>query len=306
MSFDVQILGSNSAAPAHGRHHTAQSVRIQNQQFLVDCGEGTQLQMKTFDVKKNRLEAIFISHLHGDHYLGLMGLLSTMHLNGRKQAIDLYGPIGLAEIITIQLKYSNTRLNYPLNFHELSGTASQLILENEFLTVHTIPLNHRIQCNGYLFKEKPKPRKMIKEKLMEANLSVAHINRLKNGEDIFDEEGKLLYSLKEFTLAAKRSRSYAYCSDTLYDESIIPIIQGVDLLYHESTFLHDMLERAQQTHHTTCKQAGQMASKAQVGQLILGHFSNRYRELSPLLIEAKSEFENSVLGEEGLIFSVKE
>jgi len=306
LSFDIQILGSNSAAPAHGRHHTAQSVRIQNQQFLVDCGEGTQLQMKEFDVKKNRLDAIFISHLHGDHYLGLMGLLSTMHLNGRKQSLDLYGPIGLADIITIQLKYSNTRLNYLLNFHELSGAESELIMENEQLTVHTIPLNHRIQCNGFLFREKPKARKMIKEKLMAANLSVAHINKLKMGVDVLNEEGKVMYAVKDFTLPAKRSRSYAYCSDTRYDESIIPIIKGVDLLYHEATFLHDMLERAKQTHHTTCKEAGIMAKKAEVGQLILGHFSNRYKVLSPLLEEAKKEFKDSLLGEEGLIFSVEE
>lgn len=306
MSFEVQILGSNSAAPAHGRHHTAQSVRIQNQHFLVDCGEGTQLQMKAFGVKKNRLSHIFISHLHGDHFLGLMGLLSTMHLNGRKQDLYLYGPIGLAEIITIQLKYSNTRLHYKIHFKELRSPTSEIIMENEHLTVHTIPLNHRIQCNGFLFKEKPKPRKMVKDKVLSANLGVAQINTLKKGVDFHDEDGKLLYSVKDFTLPAKRSRSYAYCSDTLYDEVILPIIKGVDLLYHEATFLHEMIDRAEQTHHTTCRQAGIMAQKAEVGQLILGHFSNRYKELTPLLAEAKEEFPNVVLGEEGLTFSVDE
>ncbi|MFQ3213010.1 MAG: ribonuclease Z [Marivirga sp.] len=306
MSFEIQILGSNAAAPAHGRHHTAQSVRIQNNQYLVDCGEGTQLRMKAFGIKKNRLSHIFISHLHGDHYLGLMGLLSTMHLNGRKQAIDLYGPVGLAEIITIQLKYSNTRLSYPIHFHELASEKSVLIMENEHVTVHTIPLNHRIACNGFLFREKLKPRKMIKEKLLAASLGVAQINRLKAGEDVLDENGQLLYAFTDFTLPPKRSRSYAYCSDTLYDEAILPIIKGVDLLYHEATFLHDMLDRAQQTHHTTCKQAATMAKKAAVGQLILGHFSNRYKELLPLLAEARREFPDTVLGEEGLIFSVQE
>ena len=306
MSFEVQILGSNSAAPAHGRHHTAQSVRIQSYQFLVDCGEGTQLQMRRYGVKKNRLSHIFISHLHGDHYLGLMGLLSTMHLNGRKQAIDLYGPIGLAEIITTQLKYSNTKLSYPLHFHEIKESSSTLILDLPQLSVYTIPLSHRIQCNGFLFKEKLKPRKLIKEKLAEVSMKVAHMNSLKRGEDVMDENGELLYAVSDFTMPPKRSRSYAYCSDTIYHEDILPIIKEVDLLYHESTFLHDQLERAQHTFHTTCKQAATMAKKANVGELILGHFSNRYKELEPLLAEAKQEFPYCSLGIEGTTFSVEE
>ena len=232
MSFEVQILGSNSAAPAHGRHHTAQSVRIQSYQFLVDCGEGTQLQMRKYGVKKNRLSHIFISHLHGDHYLGLMGLLSTMHLNGRKQAIDLYGPIGLAEIITTQLKYSNTKLSYPLHFHEIKETNSTLILDLPQLSVYTIPLSHRIQCNGFLFKEKLKPRKLIKEKLAEVSMKVAHMNSLKRGEDVMDENGELLYAVSDFTMPPKRSRSYAYCSDTIYHEDILPIIKEVDINFY--------------------------------------------------------------------------
>ncbi len=306
MPFEVQILGSNSAAPAHGRHHTAQSVRIQNHQFLVDCGEGTQLQMKRFGVKKNRLSHIFISHLHGDHFLGLMGLLSTMHLNGRKQELSLYGPIGLADIITIQLKYSGTRLNYPLNFTELSSSESEVILDNEQLTVATIPLNHKIYCNGFLFREKPKPRRLIKEKVEGEQLKIVHINTLKNGNDVLNEAGAIIYGVKDFTLPPRKSRSYAFCSDTAYNEAIVPIINQVDLLYHEATFLHEMLSRAEQTFHSTVKQTATIAQKAEVGRLILGHFSNRYKTLEPVLEEAKTIFEHSYLGEEGLTFHVED
>ena len=304
MPFEVQILGSNSAAPAHGRHHTSQSVRIQNYQFLIDCGESAQLQMKRYGVKKNRLSHIFISHLHGDHFLGLMGLLSTMHLNGRKHELTVYGPIGLADIITIQLKYSNTRLSYPLNFVELRSEQSELILDNKVVSVFTIPLKHKIQCNGFLFKEKPKPRKLIKEKIESLDLKIAEINSLKNGEDVLDEDGKLKYSIADFTLPPRKSRSYAFCSDTIYNEEIIPLIKDVDLLYHESTFVHELIDRAKQTFHTTVKQAATIAKKADVHRLILGHFSNRYRELEPLLAEARSEFKESYLGEEGLTFYV--
>ncbi|MBK6266938.1 ribonuclease Z [Marivirga sp. S37H4] len=306
MSFEVYILGSNSAAPAHGRHHTSQMLYIQDQQFMVDCGEGAQMQMKKYGLRKNRLNHIFISHLHGDHYLGLMGLLSTMHLNGRKQDLFLYGPVGLAEIITIQLKHANTKMNYPIHFKELRSPKPELILENEKLTVHTIPLQHRIPCNGFLFREKQKPRKLIKEKIVSNNLSIRHINSLKNGKDIVDENGDIIFRNKDFTRTAKKSRSYAYCSDTKYDESLIPLISEVDLLYHEGTFLHDMLDRAEETFHTTVHQAATIAEKANVGQLIIGHFSNRYRELQPLLEEAKSVFENAHLAEEGRQFTIDE
>lgn len=273
---------------------------------MVDCGEGTQLQMKRYGLRKNRLNHIFISHLHGDHYLGLMGLLSTMHLNGRKHDLYLYGPEGLAEILTLQLKYSNTRLNYPLHFKELRSNSSERIFENNKITVDTIPLQHRIPCNGFLFKEKPKPRKLIKEKIEALDLSIAHINHLKKGRDVYDDTGKLLFNNTDLTLAAKKSRSYAYCSDTKYDESLIPTISGVDLLYHEGTFMHDMLERAEETFHTTALQAGTLAAKAKVGRLLIGHFSNRYKDLSPLLAEAQTIFAETDLAEEGKQFNIAE
>ncbi len=273
---------------------------------MVDCGEGAQLQMKRYGLRKNRLNHIFISHLHGDHYLGLMGLLSTMHLNGRKHDLYLYGPEGLAEIITLQLKYANTRLHYPLHFKELRKSSSERIFENNKITVDTIPLQHRIPCNGFLFREKAKPRKLIKEKIERLKLSISQINHLKAGKDVFDKEGELLYKNIDLTLSAKKSRSYAYCSDTKYDESLIPLISGVDLLYHEGTFLHEMLERAEETFHTTALQAATLATKAQVGRLILGHFSNRYKDLSPLLEEAQTIFKETDLAEEGKQFNIAE
>jgi len=306
LSFEVQILGSNSAAPAHGRHHTAQSVRIQNLQFLVDCGEATQLQMKKYDVKKNRLSHIFISHLHGDHFLGLMGLISTMHLNGRKHELTIFGPVGLAEIITIQLKYSNTRLNYPVNFIELKADVAEVILDNKIVSVSTIPLQHKVACNGFLFKEKPKPWRLIKEKVEQEALSVADINLLKSGKDVKHENGETKYSVSDFTYPPRKSRSYAFCSDTIYWKEIIPLVKNVDMLYHEATFLHDLIDRAQQTYHTTVKQAATIAKKAEADKLIIGHFSNRYKDLTPLLEEALASFPASYLGEEGLTFSIPE
>lgn len=304
MSFEVHILGSNSAAPAHGRHHTSQVLQIQDMQIMIDCGEGTQLQMKRYGLRKNRLSHIFISHLHGDHFLGLMGLLSTMHLNGRKTDLYLYGPIGLSEIIQLHLKYANTRLSYRIHFKELKGDQSELILDHPKITVKTIPLQHRIPCTGFLIKEKPKPKRLRKERVKE--LGVRDINILKRGEDVLDESGNLKFKNSDYTLPAKHSRSYAYCSDTKYNEEIIPLVKDVDLLYHEGTFLHDNLERAEATFHTTAKQAGVFAQKANAGQLLIGHFSNRYKELQPLLEEAKNEFSNTSLAEEGKVFIIEE
>ncbi|WMN07395.1 ribonuclease Z [Marivirga arenosa] len=304
MSFEVHILGSNSAAPAHGRHHTSQVLCIQDLQIMIDCGEATQLQMKKYGLKKNRLSHIFISHLHGDHFLGLIGLLSTMHLNGRKTDLYLYGPVGLSEIIQLHLKYANTRLSYKIHFKELQGEESELILDHPKISVYTIPLQHRIPCTGFLIKEKPKPKKLIKDRISE--LSVQHINTLKKGKDVVDDTGKVIYKNTDYTLPAKKSRSYAYCSDTKYNEDIIPLVDSVDLLYHEGTFLHENLERAEATYHTTAKQAAIFAQKAKVGKLLIGHFSNRYKDLSPILEEAKTEFDNTALAEEGKVFTIEE
>lgn len=305
MSFALKILGSNSAAPAHNRHQTSQLLMIQNHVFLIDCGEGTQMQLSKYKVKFHRINHIFISHLHGDHYLGLMGLISTLHLQGRSADLHIYAPSGLAAIITLQLKYSETILNYKIKFRKLNTAIKEVIFENEVLTIETIPLNHRISCSGFLFREKPKKRRIIKEK-MPPNLSLQHIISLKNGADIYDKKGQLLYSNEALTLPPKKSRAYAYCSDTKYEEQIVAQIYGVDLLYHESTFLSDREDRAAQTYHSTARQAATIAKKAHVGQLLLGHYSIRYKELQPILDEAKQVFDNAKLAIEGEVIEIPE
>lgn len=266
--------------------------------YLIDCGEGTQLQLKRFRIRAQRINNIFISHLHGDHYLGLMGLLSTMHLLGRKKALNLYGPRGLAEIITLQLKYSETVFNYELNFHTIDTEVHGLVHEDDFIRVYSIPLDHRIPCSGFLFEEKQKKRRIIKEKLPE-NFSVRNIVRLKNGEDILDEDGTVLYANTAYTHPPKKSYKYAYCSDTRYNESILPYIHEADMLYHESTFLEEHKDRAENTYHSTAMEAATIAKKAAVGKLLLGHFSIRYKELDPIKAEARTIFENSELAIEG-------
>jgi ribonuclease Z len=297
LTFVLKILGSNSAAPAFNRNPTSQLLHIEQNYFLIDCGEGTQMQLNKYKVRFNRIDYIFISHLHGDHYLGLTGLLSTMHLNKRTEDLYLFGPTGIAEILTLQFKYSDTRLHYKIHFRELTQSR-EMIFENENLTVETIPLNHRIQCTGFLFREKPKRRRLNKAVLPE-NLSLSQIVRLKKGEDIVNAQGNLIYKNEELTLPPKKSRSYAYCSDTRYHEPIIAQIAGVDLLYHESTFLEVEAQRASETFHTTARQAAQIAQQAKVQQLILGHYSSRYKDLSPFLEEARSIFPNTILSIEG-------
>lgn len=298
MSIRVKILGSNSAAPAHRRHQTSQVIFIEGQLYLMDCGEGTQLLLKRYQVKIQKINNIFITHLHGDHYLGVMGLLSTLHLTGRKKSLNLYAPPGLAEIISVQLKYSETVFNYEINFIPIDPTKNIIVHEDDFVSVSTIPLNHRIPCAGFLFTEKPKKRRIIKEKLPE-EFSVRNIIKLKNGEDILDKDGNILFNNLDLTSPAKRTYQYAFCSDTKYDESIIPLIKGVDLLYHESTFTDEHKDRAALTYHSTAKQAATIALKAEVGKLILGHFSIRYMDLEPLRTEARMIFENSDLAIEG-------
>jgi len=305
LSFALTILGSNSATPAYGRNHTAQYLQIQKDYFLIDCGEGTQMQMSKFKCKPLKLTHIFISHLHGDHYLGLMGLLFTMHLLKRKKDLHLYGPSGLAEIITMQLRHSDSRLNYKIVFHKTDDKGFQQIYENKAVEVWSFPLQHRIPCTGFLFKEKTKPIRINKEKLPD-NITLAQIGSLKKGEDVFDGNGNLLHKNKDLTLPPRKSRSYAYCSDTIYDESLVKYIKNADLLYHEATFLDEREKWATKTFHSTTTQAAQIAKNANVGKLIIGHFSARYKELDIFLEQAKQTFPNSVLAIEGSTIEVED
>jgi len=304
MTFEVTILGSSSASPTYQRHPSAQIVNISERFFLIDCGEGTQIQMERYKIKYHRINRIFISHLHGDHFFGLMGLLSTMHLQGRTKELHLYSPKELKEIIDIQLLYSQTKLRYEIIYHNLNADKSEVIFEDEQLTVETIILNHRIPCTGFVFREKRKPRKLIKEQITKYEIPVSAFTSLKMGNDYTHESGNV-YKNDVLTEPSKSARSYAYCSDTAYNESMFPQLKDVDLLYHESTFLHDMLDRANETFHTTAKQAGITAKKTKVKRLLIGHFSARYKELDSLLNEAKTEFPNTDLALEGVKFIIE-
>jgi len=270
---------------------------------MIDCGEGTQLQIKKYKIKLSRINHILISHLHGDHYYGLMGLMSTLHLYGRQSDLHIYGPPGLSDIISLQLKYSATRLSYDIRFHEWTPEKTEVIYDDDKLTITTIPLDHRIHCSGFLFREKPKKRGINKYVVTETLTPVA-ANKLRNGEDIYDEEGNLIYENALATLPPKKPYSYAYCSDTRLIPELANTLKDVDMVYHESTFMDDMRERAATTYHTTARQAAQLAKDANAGQLLLGHFSTRYRDLNPMLAEARSVFEESYLAEEGKKFVV--
>ena len=298
MGFELKILGANSAKPAYNRNQTSQLLTVQNELFLIDCGEGTQLQLNHYKIKVSRIRHILISHLHGDHFFGLIGLISTMHLHCRKTDLNIYGPPGLAEIITMQLKVSCTVLSFPLHFHEINPEKACRIFENDKLTIQTIPMVHRIPCTGFLFREKTKPRRIIKEKIRE-EFSLIDMVSLKSGEDIKDDNGNVVFKNEDYTLPPRKSRSYAYCSDTLYHEGIISHIRGVDLLYHEATFLNDREQRAKETFHATARQAATIAQKAEVGQLLIGHYSSRYKDITPFRTEAREVFDNTILAIEG-------
>ncbi|MCX6291920.1 MAG: ribonuclease Z [Bacteroidetes bacterium] len=304
MIFEVTILGSSSATPIYQRHPTAQVLNIHEHLFLVDCGEGTLIQMNRYRVKFHRINHIFISHLHGDHYLGLMGLLSTMHLQGRANPLHLFAPGDLQEIIGIQLKFSQTVLRYEIIFHPLNPTSPMLIYEDDDIEISTIILNHRIPCTGFLFAEKQRQRKLLKEKLFEYQVPVSAYQDLKNGNDYIREDGRKLLN-SELTGDPRTPRKYAFCSDTSYDERILPHIAGIDLLYHEATFMNDKVERASETFHTTAAQAATIALKANVKRLLIGHFSARYKNLYPLLGEAKEIFSNTTMAMEGDRFLIE-
>ena len=304
MAFEVTILGSSSATPIYNRHPTAQLLNIRQRYFLIDCGEGTLMQLLRYKIKYHKISHIFISHLHGDHYLGLMGLLSTFNLQGRSSSLHLYGQQELMDILELQLRLSNTQLKYHLIFHPVRHYTAEVILENEDLLVRSIVLNHRVPCTGFLFLEKSKPRKLIVAKLQQYKIPFAFYSKIKNGDNFEDDFGNIIFN-KELTEDPPSPRSYAYCSDTIYDENIINDVNNVDLLYHESTFLHENSERARQTYHTTSLQAATIANKAGARKLLLGHFSGRYKDLTPLLEEAKTVFENTELAIEGRKFIVE-
>jgi len=303
MRFEVTILGSNSATPLYGRNHTAQILNCNEVLSLIDCGEGTQLQLQRYGFKVNRIKYIFISHLHGDHYLGLVGLISSMHLNGRKEDLYIYGPKGLMDIINIQLQYSETLLRYNLIFRATDSLQEELILSDSNFEVSSFPLSHRISCTGFLFKEKQRLPRINKERIASLNIPNAYFALLKRGIDYLDPAGNT-YKASDLTLPPLVARSYAFCSDTVYTQHYWPSIQGVDLLYHEATFLHEMLDRAIDTFHTTALQAAEIAKAVGAKKLLIGHFSARYKDLQPLLTESRTVFAHTALAIEGHTFEI--
>jgi len=301
MKFEVTILGSSSATPVFNRNPSAQLLNCNEKCYLIDCGEGTQQQLAKFNLKAARIDYIFISHLHGDHYFGLIGLLSSLHLNGRIKPMQIFGPKPLLEILEIQFKYSDTVLRYPIEFFPIEADEPKQIFENSDLIVKTIVLNHRIPTTGFLFQQKKRQRKLIKDKA--EKVPMAYYTALKKGIDVELPNGEILRN-EDYTVAADPPRAYAYCSDTLFDESYFPTIMGCDTLYHEATFMHDLLDRARETHHTTAQQAAEVANIIGAKKLLIGHFSSRYKTLQMLFEEAQAGFENTELAVEGRTFQL--
>ncbi len=297
-TFELLILGSSSASPSANRNSSSQLLNIAERYFLIDCGEASQIQLRKYKAKFQAIDHIFISHLHGDHFFGLPGLLGSMHLLGRKQALTIYAPKELKELITHINRVSQTTLNYPINWIDTHNEGLQKIFEDNKVEVFSFPLKHRIYCTGFLFREKPLPRKIDKYRLEKLNISTADILLLKAGEDVYNLDGQLIKN-SEATLDPPAVRSYAYCSDTVFDESLVEYIKHVDLLFHESTFLDDMSERAKKTFHSTAKQAAAIAKQAEVKHLLLGHFSARYHELDGFVKEATTVFEACSMATDG-------
>lgn len=295
MSTYLTILGFNSAIPTINSSPTAQLLEMEERSFLIDCGEGTQVQLRKAKAKFSRINHIFISHLHGDHCFGLPGFIASLRLLGRETPLHIYGPKGIAEMLETIFRITETHRGFEIVYHELTGKTSEKIFEDKRVEVYTIPLDHRIYCNGYLFKEKPKDRHLNMAEIAKyPEIQICDYHNLKAGKDFTLSDGYVL-SNETLTKDPGKSATYAFCSDTRYLENIIPIIEGVDVLYHEATFLHDLKEMADYTGHTTALEAARIARQAQVGKLILGHFSNRYGDLNVFTDEARQIFPQTYL-----------
>lgn len=289
MSVKLVILGSGSATPTLTRAPSAQWLRIHDTDLLIDCGEGTQVQLMRYHLRMNRIRAIFISHLHGDHYFGLPGLISSMNLTGRIAPLKVYGPARLKELIEIQFESSDTDLAFDLEFVATNPEAPALLVEFNGFSVHTFPLNHRIPCTGFLFREKPKPLNLRKEILSKYQIPFEELPSIRQGADYTLPNGKII-SNNEITFPPQPAITYAYCSDTSPFEQLADDIKGADCLYHEATFMDQLTDRARSTYHTTASEAARLALKAGVKKLLIGHFSSRYKDIGELLEEARKIF----------------
>lgn len=297
--FELVVLGTSSATPTRERNPSGQYVRLDKHFFLIDCGEGTQSQINHYQLKLLKLKYVMISHLHGDHYFGLPGLITSMGLFQRTDPLTIIGPAALQDILKPILSEGNAHLNFEINFIVTNPEKHETVLVHDDFEIETVPLKHRIPCTGFVLREKGPTRKIDVDACQKHEVPISFYEQLKYGADWKS------ISNKELTFPAAPLRSYAYMSDTIYDEGIVEFIHGVDLLYHESTFLHDRLERAKETFHSTAKQAGCIARLAKAQKLMLGHYSARYRELDELLEEAQLEHPQVILGKEGLCIGIE-
>ena len=299
--FAVTILGNNSAVPAFNRHPTSQVVTIDGHNYLVDCGEGTQIQLINYKIRRSKISHIFISHLHGDHDFGWIGLLNSFGLLSHQQELHVFGPTPLKEIIELQLKVADTKLCYDLHIHHITEAAT--LVDNEKLRVKCFRTNHRIECYGFSFEQKKQPRKLNIEKAKEFEIPANFYDRLKSGEDYTKKDGSIIKN-ELATETAEPGKKYVFCADTKYDESLLPHIQDADLIYHETTYLDNLRERAEERFHSTTKQAAELALKGGVKKLLIGHFSSKYDTLEEFEAEAREVFPNTELALEGVCFEV--
>lgn len=297
----LTVLGCYAATPRSLNNPTSQVLEVKNHLFLIDCGEGTQVQLRRNRIRFSRINHIFISHLHGDHFFGLPGLVSTFRLLGRKTELHIYGPKGIKEAITLFLKLGDSWTNYPLIFHELTSPRSEIVFQDRVIEVSTIPLQHRIYTNGFLFREKIGERKLNVKAVAKYRIDKCYFQNIKNGKDIVLDNGQLVPN-EVLTFDPPAPKSFAFCSDTQYSEEIIPLIREVDVLYHEATFLETEKELAPKTKHSTAKEAAAIAKKAKVGKLILGHFSTRYPSIDLFRQEATTIFSEVELADDGKEF----
>lgn len=301
--FELHILGCGSALPTTRHFATSQVVNLRDKLFMIDCGEGAQMQLRKSRLKFSRLNHIFISHLHGDHCFGLMGLISTFGLLGRTAELHIHSPKGLEELLTPMLNFFCHTLAYKVIFHEFDTRQTSVVYEDRSMTVTTIPLQHRIPCCGFLFAEKARPNHIIRDMVDFYKVPVYELNRIKNGSDYVTPEGEVIANTR-LTRPSDPPRKYAYCSDTIFRPEIVKQLSGVDLLFHEATFAESELARAKETYHTTAAQAARIALEAGVRQLVIGHFSARYEDESILLKEASAVFPNTILAKDNLCISL--
>lgn len=301
--FDLHILGCGSALPTTRHFSTSQVLNVRDKLFMIDCGEGAQLQFRKTRLKFSRLGSIFISHLHGDHCFGLLGLISTLNLLGRTAELHIYSPAGLEALLSPMLSFFNRQMTYSVVFHTFDTRKPEVIYDDRSITVTTIPLKHRMPCCGFLFAEKPAPNHIIRDMVDFYHVPTYELNRIKNGADFVTPEGEVVPNAR-LTRPAAPPRRYAYCSDTMPVPSIADAIRGVDLLFHEATFADDALPRARETCHSTARQAGQIARQAEAKHLLIGHYSARYNDESILLAQAKEEFADTQMAREGLVVQI--